>query len=398
MGVASRVGHLRRRLPALSGEVLVTLLIIALVGDLLRRLLVGIIGGPYLASVLIEGVTIGLAYGLAGIGLSMTYSILSFANFAHGDTMTIGAMSGWSVAYLIGGIGTATVGELVLLDANPGLSITASFGVIIVGVVAAGVLTAGLTVLVDRLVYRPMRRADGIPLLIASIGVALAFRYLAAFFYGTDVMGITQPSGKLALLRVDGTTGIGVLTATQGGSELVSAGEVAGFIALGGTTAPTGTILSVTLHSVVLIVVASVLMLGVHLLLQRTKMGTAMRAMADNKPLAQVTGIPTERVIRLTWIIGGALAGIAGFLIVLKSGTVSFNFGWRILLFIFAAVILGGIGSVYGAIAGGLVIGIVDSVTIVWLPSGLTKVAAFAVLILVLIVRPEGIFRGVTTA
>jgi branched-chain amino acid transport system permease protein len=186
-----------------------------------------------------------------------------------------------------------------------------------------------------------MRRADGIPLLIASIGVALAFRYLAAFFYGTDVMGITQPSGKLAVLRVDGTTGIGVLTATQGGSELVSAGEVAGFIALGGTTAPTGTILSVTLHSVVLIVVASVLMLAVHLL---------------------------------------------------------FNFGWRILLFIFAAVILGGIGSVYGAIAGGLVIGIVDSVAIVWLPSGLTKVAAFAVLILVLIVRPEGIFRGVTTA
>ena len=120
MGVASRVGHLRRRLPALSGEVLVTLLIIALVGDLLRRLLMGIIGGPYLASVLIEGVTIGLAYGLAGIGLSMTYSILNFANFAHGDTMTIGAMSGWSVAYLIGGIGTATVGELVLLDANPG--------------------------------------------------------------------------------------------------------------------------------------------------------------------------------------------------------------------------------------------------------------------------------------
>jgi Branched-chain amino acid ABC-type transport system, permease components len=175
--------------PALSGEVLVTLLIIGLVGDILRRLLVGIIGGPYLASVVIEGVTIGLAYGLAGIGLSMTYSILSFANFAHGDTMTIGAMSGWSVAYLIGGIGTATLGELVLLDANPGLSITASFGVIIVGVIAAGVLTAGLTVLVDRLVYRPMRRADGIPLLIASIGVALAFRYLAAFFYGTDVMG-----------------------------------------------------------------------------------------------------------------------------------------------------------------------------------------------------------------
>ena len=120
MGVASRVGQVRRRLPTLSGEVIVTLLIIALVGDLLRRLLSGIIGGPYLASVLIEGLTIGLAYGLAGIGLSMTYSILSFANFAHGDTMTIGAMSGWSVAYLLGGIGTATAGELLLLDANPG--------------------------------------------------------------------------------------------------------------------------------------------------------------------------------------------------------------------------------------------------------------------------------------
>ena len=141
-----------------------------------------------------------------------------------------------------------------------------------------------------------MRRADGIPLLIASIGVALAFRYLAAFFYGTDVMGITQPSGKLALLRVDGTTGIGVLTANQGGSELMTAGEVAGFIALGSTAAPTGTILSVTLHSVVLIVVASVLMLAVHLLLQRTKMGKAMRAMADNKPLAQGTGLSLRQI------------------------------------------------------------------------------------------------------
>lgn len=120
--------------------------------------------------------------------------------------------------------------------------------------------------------------------------------------------------------------------------------------------------------------------------------------MADNKDLALVTGIPTERVVRATWIIGGGLAGVAGYFVVLDRGVIGFNLGWFLLLLIFAAVILGGIGSIYGAIAGGLVIGITYNIVLIWIPSDFNEAAAFALMILVLLYRPDGIFKGVTTA
>jgi branched-chain amino acid transport system permease protein len=120
--------------------------------------------------------------------------------------------------------------------------------------------------------------------------------------------------------------------------------------------------------------------------------------MADNEDLARVTGIPTERVVRWTWVIGGGLTGAAGFLIALERGTISFQFGWVLLLLIFAAVILGGIGSVYGAIVGGIVMGLASSVSLVWIPSEFSNVAAFAIMIFVLLYRPEGLFSGRTTA
>jgi branched-chain amino acid transport system permease protein len=149
---------------------------------------------------------------------------------------------------------------------------------------------------------------------------------------------------------------------------------------------------------VTLIVAAIGLMLGVHVLLQRTKLGKAMRAMADNEDLARVTGIPTERIITYTWAIGGGLAGISGYLIALNTGVLRFNLGWTLLLLIFAAVILGGIGSIYGAMGGGLVIGLAEQLSLVWIPSEFTTVAAFGVMILVLLFKPSGLFSGVTVA
>jgi len=377
---------------------LVTTLGVVLLLDLIRQSVGGDIGLPFIASVVLEGVVIGLAYGLAGIGLSMTYSILNFANFAHGDTLTAGAFAGWSVAYVLGGLGTAGVGSLFLLTANPGLSIANAFGVIVIGAIFAGLGAVALSLLLDRIVYKPMRSSDGIALLIASIGVALALRYVIAFVYGTGVKGMTAPAPKVAFLAIAGESGFGIIGADQAVSRLSSVTQLPLFVdlPLGGTG--NQVLVSLTFHGLALAVTAAGLMLAMHVFLQRSKLGKAMRAMADNKPLARVTGIPTERVIRMTWIIGGGLTGIAGFLIVLESGTMSFTFGWILLLFIFAAVILGGIGSIYGAMAGGVIIGLVDSLAIIWLPSGLTKAAAFAVLIVVLLIRPEGIFGGVTTA
>ncbi|MFC7058249.1 branched-chain amino acid ABC transporter permease [Halovenus salina] len=272
------------------------------------------------------------------------------------------------VALLIAGWGVGDTGYLLLVrsgtGASPtdiGASIVASPLAILIGVIVAAVATTAIALLADRVVYKPMRDRGGIPLLISSIGVALALRSTVQFVYGSQTRGVT------------GTEGV----------------QRSDFL---------GTGITVDLHQLTLLVVALGLMIGMHLLLQRTKLGKAMRAMADNKDLALVTGIPTERIVRATWILGASLAGIAGFLYVLERGTMSYNVGWFLLLFIFAGVILGGIGSIYGAIAGGLVIGFVHEVSLIWISSDFNAAAAFLIMILVLLYRPEGIFGGVTTA
>ncbi|WP_191967157.1 MULTISPECIES: branched-chain amino acid ABC transporter permease [Haloferax] len=310
----------------------------------------------------------GLVIGLAGIGLSMTYSILNFANFAHGDYITAGAFSGWATTYLIAGLSRADIGALLLVGAGGsvyggslGIGMLSTPLAVVAGIVVAGGFAIALSLGVDRFIFRPVRNEDGITLLITSIGVAFALRYMMQFVFGSDVRGTTAQPPSVGLYFVDGTVFIDA-------------------------------------HDITLLVIASGLMIGVHLLLQRTKLGKAMRAMADNKDLALITGIPTERVVRSTWIIGGGLTGIAGYMFVLWKGTLGFNDGWLLLLLIFAAVILGGIGSIYGAITGGLVIGLTASMSVLWIPSAFARAAAFVVMIVILLVKPSGLFSGRSTA
>ncbi|WP_254821444.1 branched-chain amino acid ABC transporter permease [Haloglomus halophilum] len=345
-------------------------LVVKLAGITIALGSIHLIGGEIAVSnvvgFLMDGLILGLIIALAGVGLSMTYSILGFANFAHGDYLTAGAFSGWAAAYVVAlftldGL-DVTFGEIILLNAPSLVSAWASPFAVLVGFIVAAVVSVALVLGLDRIVYRPMRDKDGISLLIASIGVALALRYLIVFVWSPSTRGVTSTN-----------------------PESLPSMDLFGIYTL-------------NLHEAIMIVVAVGLMLGVHLLLQYTKLGKAMRAMSDNKALAQVTGIPTERVVRATWVIGGGLAGVAGFLIILERGVLSFNFGWRLLLFIFSGVILGGIGSVYGAIGGGIIIGVASRIALVWLPSGFPRVAAFGVMILVLLYRPAGLFGGVTTA
>ena len=357
------------------GLVVATLLGVFLLVDLLAKLSgieIGPIGGALstgrLGSNIWNGIVIGLVIGLAGIGLSMTYSILNFANFSHGDLVSLGAFTGWGVAFVVAAGGEIPLRALLSVraagDATPGdigAHILTTPGAVLVGLFAAVLVTALAALALDRAFYKPMRDRSGISLLIASIGVALVVRYLIQFVYGTDRRGVTAS---------------------------VDASNIA-FDPLG---------LSVDAHQLTLSVAAIVLMLAMHFMLQNTKLGTAMRAMADNKDLALITGISAERVVTATWLIGGGLAGASGYLYVMLRGTIQFDFGWLLLLLIFAAVILGGIGSVYGAIAGGLVIGIVFTTSTIWIPSDFNEAAAFAVMILVLLFRPQGIFRGVSTA
>ena len=370
MGVSeqlTRAGGLARERPARAVVAVVGVLLLV---DLLTGMATGRIPISGVGTLLWDGIVVGMLVGLAGIGLSMTYSILNFANFSHGDMITSGAFVGWVAAFLVAGWGRIDLGRLVILGGRNGLnagvlgtSVTNTPLAILVGFLVAVPATIALALLIDRIVYRPMRDQGAIALLIASIGVALALRYLIAFVFQSGLRPVTA-TNQIPGVRIP-----------------LGAGTV-----------------NVDAHEVTLVVVSLLLMLGVHLLLQRTKLGTAMRAMADNEDLALVTGIPTERVVRATWVVGGGLTGAAGFLVALERGTIFFQLGWILLLLIFAAVILGGIGSIYGAIAGGLVIGLVSRISLVWIPADFGTAAAFVVMILVLLFRPTGLFGGVTTA
>ncbi|MFB6304130.1 MAG: branched-chain amino acid ABC transporter permease [Haloferacaceae archaeon] len=370
MGIAETYDR-SRRVVAENPFVVVLLVVgVVLAVDLVQGLASGRITFARVGSLVWDGLMRGLVIGLAGIGLSMTYSILNFANFAHGDYVTGGAFAGWATTYVIAGLGRADVGSLLLVGAGGsvfggalGIGITTTPVAVVAGIVVAGVVAVGLALLVDRLAFEPIRDQGGIPLLITSIGVAFALRYLIQFVFGPSTRGTTAAGAvpKLPLYFVDGFVRIDA-------------------------------------HDVTLLVVAGGLMLGVHLLLQATKLGKAMRAMSDNEDLARITGIPTERVVTATWVIGGGLTGVAGYVLVLWKGTISFNDGWLLLLLIFAAVILGGIGSIYGAIAGGVVIGLTYSLSVIWIPSSFARAAAFVVMIVILLVRPQGIFAGRATA
>ena len=368
MGIAET--YSRGRTLAIERPFALVLGVIAavLLGDLLLGLATGQTQLADIGSLVWDGLMRGLVIGLAGIGLSMTYSILNFANFSHGDYITAGAFSGWATTYLLAGLGRADVGALLLVGAGGSvyggsldIGVLSTPLAVVAGIVVAGGFTIALSLGVDRFIFKPVRNEDGITLLITSIGVAFALRYLMQFVFGSDVRGTTAQPPSVGLHLFDGTVFINA-------------------------------------HDITLLVVASGLMVGVHLLLQRTKLGKAMRAMADNKDLALITGIPTERVVRSTWIIGGGLTGIAGYMFILWKGTLGFNDGWLLLLLIFAAVILGGIGSIYGAIIGGLVIGLTASMSVLWIPSAFARAAAFVVMIVILLVKPSGLFSGRSTA
>ena len=395
MGVTESFERGRTEIIERPGRVLLVLLGVlfglSLVMDLALKLVEAefwMLGGSLAVSELTRlfwgGVARGLVFGLAGVGLSMTYSILTFANFSHGDLVTTGAFTGWGVTYLIIGSGTLTAGELLLVrpggigsPGDIGANVVTSPVAILGGMLFAGVATAAVALAIDRVVYRPLRDREGIILLISSVGVAFALRYLIQFVYGARTRGVRASfdagSPAFELLGYTVVTGEGDLN-VFGLSQF-------------------------DLNAATLIVVSVLVMAGLHLLLQRTKRGTAMRAMADNKDLALITGIPTERIVTATWLIGGGITGVSGFLIILFRNSVRFNFGWLLLLLIFSAVILGGIGSIYGAIAGGVVIGLVLSLSTVWIPSDFSpRVFAFLAMILVLLFRPQGLFGGVETA
>ncbi|WP_435104881.1 branched-chain amino acid ABC transporter permease [Arhodomonas sp. AD133] len=284
-----------------------------------------------IAQLLIYGVVLGSVLTMGAIGVSMIFGILRFAHFAHGDFMTLGAY-----------IGLAFISAFGL---SPWWALP-----------AAMIGMAVVAVTIDQVLYRRIRRTQPVILLISSFGMALVLRSVVQLVWGSENQ--SYATGIQFPWRLD---------------------------ILGG--------LRIKPDHVWIVLIAVVLVVAVHLFLTRTKIGKAMRAMSDNMDLALVTGIPAERVITWTWIIGGALAAAAGVFLGIDTRLYPVM-GWTALLPVFAAAILGGIGRPYGAIAGGMIIGIAMEMSTLIIPGAYKPAVAFAIMVAMLIVRPQGIFKG----
>lgn len=285
-----------------------------------------------------DGIVLGVTLALGAIGLTLTYNILRFANFAHGELLTFGAY--FALIFVSLFAGTQTLGPL-------------TFGwSFLVAIACAVALTALLAMGVDWLLYRPMRKSDvAVALVIASFGASLMLRNVVVFVWGS------QPEYY--------TRSIAIAHEMLPGVRL-SANEV--FVVL----------------------LTALLMLGLHLFLSRTALGKQMRAVSDNPALAQVTGIDVRRVVRWTWIIGGGLAAVAGVMFGLTV-QIAPEMGFNLILPMFAAAILGGIGSVYGAVLGGLIIGLAESMSVPLIGAEYKPAVAFGLMFLILLVYPKGI-------
>ncbi|MFC6732840.1 MULTISPECIES: branched-chain amino acid ABC transporter permease [unclassified Haladaptatus] len=301
------------------------------------------------AQVLADGLVFSCIIILGAIGLSLIYSIADFANFAHGDLMTVGAFG-------------ALVGATELAKVLPGESIVffelplSLYGGLVIGMAVA----AAVALITERLIYRPLSDAGSIELLITSIGIALAYRAIIQLGFGADQERYDFSSQGPIDWLLELTQGIGGVALTQ--------------------------------RDVIILVFTILLVAGLHALLQYTTLGRKMRATADNPNLARVSGIRTREVVLAMWIIGGALAAAGGIFLGIDT-LVRPRMGFDLLLVVFAAVILGGIGSVYGAMLGGLVIGMAHEMTILvpFVPVEYAPAVAFALMIIILLVRPQGI-------
>ena len=280
------------------------------------------------AQLLVEGIKFGLVIAMGAIGLSLIFGTTGLTNFSHGEMVTFGAMAAW------------------WLNVNLGIQlIPAAFLAILVGAAAAAIY--------DFAFWRRLRkRGTGlIAMLVISIGMAILFRYFFLYIFG----GRTRPYADYAVQK-----GIDLGPISIAPKDLISIG------------------------------LSIVVLIGVGLLLNKTKIGKAMRAVADNRDLAASSGIDVDRVILFVWAAGGGLAALGGVMFGVTE-QVSYQMGFRLLLLMFAGVTLGGLGTAYGALVGSLIVGIFVQVSTLWVPVELKNVGALVILILILLVRPQGI-------
>ncbi|MCV0393914.1 MAG: branched-chain amino acid ABC transporter permease [Rhizobiaceae bacterium] len=317
---------------------------------------------------IIAGLISGSIYALGAVGVTLIFGILRFAHFPHGDMMTTGAFF-----------------ALVLLVLFPGAGAAVGLPTAFVLLPIAMAMTAVFAVGIDRVIYRPMRLAGSRPvvMVMTSIGVMLMMQGGIRLFAGTGTRQLYVAADSKDIYRIP-----------LGGRDIV-----------------------ITEPQLLLFVLTIAAVIALHLFLTRSRMGKAMRAVADNPDLARVSGISIDHVVRTTWLIAGALAAAGGTMLALDV-TLKPDLSFNIILPIFAAAIVGGVGQPYGAIAGGLLVGFTETLAvfnwsvllrplqpllpefieipgrITFVPTEYKIVVPFFILLAVLIWRPTGIFRG----
>jgi branched-chain amino acid transport system permease protein len=315
------------------------------------ELLVGI-----LPQVVIDGLVLGFMYALIALGYTMVYGVLQFINFAHSEVFIVGAFVGVEIMLALKGAG--------VLDATPWVI------VLLLVLVAGMAASALLAFTVERVAYRPLRHAPRLIPLISAIGVSFFLQDAIRLFESIwrNAFNLVYPTIDVLNTRFE-------LTAT----------------------------IDVSLKSLVVIVAALLMLWALHALVNRTKIGTAIRAVAEDQAAASLMGIDVNRMISLTFVIGGAMGGAAGVLFGVQYGLINPYTGFIPGLKAFTAAVLGGIGNIPGAMVGGLVLGLLEAFAASYL-SLLTggafgaeykDIFAFSILILILIFRPKGLLGEV---
>jgi branched-chain amino acid transport system permease protein len=310
----------------------------------------------------IAGLILGGVYSLIAIGYTLVYGILFMINFAHGEVMMIGAFGGYFTFEALRAIpaSTATNPDTNFLNAHPTISVILAF---LIGMSLSS--TSGF--FLEKIAYRPLRGAPRLVPLISAIGASIFLQNAAQLLFGAQRRDYANPDALARGIGFEIPVGEGIVVLTYTG--------------------------------VLTFVLSIVIMIVLYFLVQRTRLGRSMRAVAENKPVAALMGIDVDQVISRTFIISGALAGAGGVMWGIHLGLVFFFVGFIPGIKAFTAAVLGGIGNIPGAMLGGMFLGIVESIgpAILGLNFQLKDVIAFAILVLVLIFRPTGIMGEVLT-
>ena len=315
--------------------------------------------------VIIDGLVRGFLYATIALGYTMVYGVLEFINFAHGEIFMVGAYVGGGLA--------------IYLAAQGALQVMPPLLFVLVAVLLGMAISGGLAMAIERIAYRPLRGAPRLVPLISAIGVSLVLQDLVRLIAGPRRFPLTYPdlglNRRYQLFQV----------------ELAS-----------------GTRLNVTIDikSLIFIGVALVMLIGLNYLVNATKLGKAIRAVAQDRPTASLMGINVNRIISLTFLIGGALGGAAGVLFGVRYAQVNPYVGFIFGLKAFTAAVLGGIGNISGAMVGGIVLGLLETFVAGYLSlftggnftgADYADVAAFLILVCILIFRPSGLLGEATT-